>query len=304
MPVSWEKTGESRKPVVTQLHGSMEGRDIAMEIYEEDLHQKHSAEIREKTSLYPDAAHRGHHWGMVIDLNRCTGCNACVISCQVENNIPVVGREEVARGHEMHWIRMDRYYSDDPSNPRVIHQPVMCQHCDHAPCENVCPVAATNHSSEGLNQMVYNRCIGTRYCANNCPYKARCFNWFDYNGADVLKNNTKDPVGMTAPLSRLVLNPDVTSRSKGVIEKCSFCIQRIQAAKQRAKLENRPLQDGDVLPACAESCPADAIVFGDMNDPGSRVSSLLKEPRKYHLLGELHTLPSVSYLKKIRLLDV
>ena len=237
---------------------------------------------------------------MAIDLNSCVGCSACVIACSAENNVPVVGKREVSRVHEMHWIRIDRYYSGDPENPEVMRQPVMCQHCDNAPCENVCPVAATNHSNEGLNQMVYNRCIGTRYCNNNCPYKVRRFNFWDYTMADAIPFNTKDAGGLTLDLKRMVLNPDVTVRAKGVIEKCSFCVQRIQEKKLDAKLENRPLKDGDIKTACAQACPADAIVFGDLSDPGSKVSKLFKDKRNYHLLEELHTLPSVGYLTKVR----
>ena len=203
------------------------------------------------------------------------------------------------RAHEMQWIRIDRYYEGDADNPKTYRQPVMCQHCDNAPCENVCPVAATNHSDEGLNQMVYNRCIGTRYCNNNCPYKVRRFNWFDYTTADSFKNNTIDPEGMTVDLRRMVLNPDVVVRAKGVIEKCSLCVQRIQEKKLNAKKENRTLQDGEIKTACQQACPAEAIVFGDMNDPESKVSRLFQDPRNYHLLEELHTLPSVGYLTKV-----
>jgi Fe-S-cluster-containing dehydrogenase component len=181
-----------------------------------------------------------------------------------------------------------------------VRQPVMCQHCDNAPCENVCPVAATNHSDEGINQMAYNRCIGTRYCNNNCPYKVRRFNWFDYNKADSIKNNTIDPAGLSLDLPRMVLNPDVTVRAKGVIEKCSFCIQRIQEKKLDAKLENRGLKDGEVIPACGQACPSDAIIFGDMNDENSKISKHFKDERNYHLLEELYTLPSVGYLTKVR----
>jgi molybdopterin-containing oxidoreductase family iron-sulfur binding subunit len=237
---------------------------------------------------------------MAVDLNSCTGCNACVAACSIENNVPIVGKEEVKRAHEMHWIRIDRYYSGDADNPEVVYQPVMCQHCDNAPCENVCPVGATNHSSEGLNQMAYNRCIGTRYCNNNCPYKVRRFNWFDYNNADALKGNLHDTQNMTNDLPRMALNPDVTVRAKGVIEKCSFCVQRIQEKKLKAKLENRKLNDGEIKTACQQTCPANAIVFGDLNDKESKVYKLFNQQRNYHLLEELHTLPSVGYLTKVR----
>jgi len=223
-----------------------------------------------------------------------------VLACNTENNIPVVGKQESIRHHEMHWIRIDRYYNGDEENPEVVRQPVMCQHCDNAPCENVCPVAATNHSSEGLNQMAYNRCIGTRYCNNNCPYKVRRFNWYDYTGADAIPKNRLDPANMTVDLARMRHNPDVTVRAKGVIEKCSFCVQRIQEKKLTAKSESRPLRDGELQTACQQACPADAIEFGDMNDPNSKVSKMMKNPRNYHLLEEIHTLPSVGYLTKIR----
>jgi molybdopterin-containing oxidoreductase family iron-sulfur binding subunit len=241
----------------------------------------------ELLQLWPDDhKHEGHRWGMAIDLNRCTGCSACIIGCQAENNIPVVGKDEVARHREMHWIRLDRYYSGDDGQVDVLHLPVMCQHCDHAPCETVCPVLATVHSEEGLNQQVYNRCVGTRYCANNCPYKVRRFNWFNYRQEDQEEN--------------LVLNPDVTTRSRGVMEKCSLCVQRVQEAKAEAKRRGLPLSDGDIKTACQQSCPAEAIVFGDLNDPGSQVARLAKSPRHYHLLEEMNFMPAVGYLTKIR----
>ncbi|QQS31051.1 MAG: TAT-variant-translocated molybdopterin oxidoreductase [Sphingobacteriales bacterium] len=251
------------------------------------------------TELYT----RGLHWGLSIDLNTCVGCNACVTACNIENNIPIVGAQEVVRAHEMHWMRIDRYYSGDMENPDVTFMPMMCQHCDNAPCENVCPVAATNHSSEGINQMAYNRCIGTRYCANNCPYKVRRFNWYDYQGADSFYKNTifdNDEHIMLEDLTRMVLNPDVTVRSRGVIEKCSFCVQRIQEGKLEAKKANRKLQDGEIKTACQQVCPADAIVFGDVNDPTTEVSILTANERSYRLLEELHVLPGVAYLTQIR----
>ncbi len=302
-----EKTGDFEKLALVQGHQSMEGRPIVREAtlgeWKENPaagNEMHEEVKHHSTTLYKKHEYNGHKWGMAIDLNTCTGCSACVLACNTENNIPVVGKKEVERAHEMQWIRIDRYYNGDEKNPEVVRQPVMCQHCDNAPCENVCPVAATNHSSEGLNQMAYNRCIGTRYCNNNCPYKVRRFNWMDYTGADAIPNNRYDPANLTLDLTRMRHNPDVTVRAKGVIEKCSFCVQRIQEKKLTAKNEGRPLQDGELQPACQQACPSDAIVFGDLNDPESKVSKLMKSPRNYHLLEELHTLPSVGYLTKIR----
>lgn len=258
-------------------------------------------------TFYPDfqAGKNGFDWGMSIDLNSCVGCGACTVACISENNVPVVGREEVIRAHEMHWIRIDRYYAgNDPENPEVVFQPMMCQHCENAPCENVCPVGATNHSSEGYNQMAYNRCIGTRYCANNCPYKVRRFNWFDYGGNDTF-GTMNDPeavveMGMMEDLTRMVLNPDVTVRSRGVIEKCSFCVQRIQEGKLSAKKESRKLRDGEIRTACQSACPADAIVFGNMFDENTEVYKLNHSERAYGIIEEMHWLPSVLYLTKVR----
>jgi MoCo/4Fe-4S cofactor protein with predicted Tat translocation signal len=254
-------------------------------------------------SLYDPFEYQGHHWGMAVELNACTGCGACVVACSVENNVPVVGKREVYRGHEMHWMRIDRYYSGNPDNPDVTFQPMMCQHCDNAPCENVCPVNATNHSSEGLNQMAYNRCIGTRYCANNCPYKVRRFNWLDYQGNDSFgkRNDPQGAAYMFEDLTRMVLNPDVTVRTRGVIEKCSFCVQRIQDGKLTAKTENRTLRDNDIRTACQTACPADAIAFGDINDKNSAVhKAFFENARNYYIFEELHFLPSVGYQVKIR----
>jgi molybdopterin-containing oxidoreductase family iron-sulfur binding subunit len=244
--------------------------------------------------MYPNYRYEGHAWGMSIDLNACVGCNACVVACQAENNVPVVGKDEVLRAREMHWIRIDRYHDGSDASPRTVFQPMMCQHCNHAPCETVCPVLATVHSSEGLNQQVYNRCIGTRYCANNCPYKVRRFNWFQY------ANNARFDYTMNDRLEAMVLNPDVVVRSRGVMEKCSLCTQRIQAGKLRAHAEHRDVRDGDIRTACQQACPADAIVFGDLNDPHSRIAQLVRDGRSYHVLDELGTRPNVSYLAKVR----
>ncbi|MEO8582831.1 MAG: 4Fe-4S dicluster domain-containing protein [Flavitalea sp.] len=256
----------------------------------------------------------GAKWGMSIDLNACFGCGACVIACNAENNVAVVGKNEVLRFHDMHWLRIDRYFSgniNEPDSIQTVFQPMLCQHCENAPCENVCPVAATSHSSEGINQMIYNRCIGTRYCANNCPYKVRRFNWEDYLGADSFDDNLpKSGVGtvndavfmMNDDLTRMVLNPDVTVRSRGVMEKCSFCIQRQQEGKLKAKKENRPLAEGDNSVACAQACPAEAIVFGNVHNTSSMINKVRSESynRLFYVLEQVHTLPNVSYLAKVR----
>ena len=252
-------------------------------------------------SLWDIHDKKGHHWAMAIDLNACTGCGTCIVSCNAENNIATVGRDEVRRRREMHWMRIDRYFKGDPDaqdgSLQVLHQPMLCQHCDNAPCESVCPVLATTHSDEGLNQQIYNRCVGTRYCANNCPYKVRRFNWFSYYWNDKFKdvNPTQhDKVG------RLVLNPDVTVRARGVMEKCSFCVQRIQEKKLVAKTEMRNPHDGEIKTACQQSCPADAIVFGDLNDENSEINKLFYNKRGYHALEDVKTLPKVLYLTKVR----
>jgi len=299
--VALEPTGKTYPIARTQTHHTMEGRPIVRETtlkeFQEDPsagnHFHLEAEAHHQT-LYPEAKFDGYHWGMVVDQNKCTGCNNCVVSCIAENNVAVVGKEEVKNRRIMHWMRIDRYFSDQPENPKVFHQPVMCQHCDNAPCENVCPVSATMHSNEGLNQVAYVRCIGTKYCINNCPYRVRRFNWFKY------MNNEKFDFNQNSELSRLVLNPDVTVRERGVVEKCTLCVQRIQEKKLEAKLEGRPLRDGEVQPACVQSCPSGALVFGNLNDPESKVSKLKGEERNYHLLEQLHTLPSVGYLTKVR----
>jgi molybdopterin-containing oxidoreductase family iron-sulfur binding subunit len=301
------RTGRIYTFAQTQTHHSMEGRDFVREAVLNEFrtnpaagNEMHGYNLGHNKSLYKERTYPHHHWGMAIDLSKCTGCTNCVIACQAENNVPVVGKEEVHRVHEMHWIRIDRYFTGDEDNPEVVFQPVLCQHCQNAPCENVCPVAATNHSSEGLNQMIYNRCFGTRYCNNNCPYKVRRFNWFNYSAAGTLTGNLRDKEGMTGNLRRMVLNPDVTVRAQGVIEKCSFCIQRIQAAKLKAKYENRALHENEIQTACSQSCPADAIVFGDMNDKQSELNRLITSGRRYNLLEELFTMPSVNYLTKIK----
>ncbi len=298
---SIEKTGEEHKLAHTQTHHSMEGRAIVREASLREYRNNPYAgnEMRKKVldhkyTLYDEVEHTGLHWAMSIDLNACTGCSACATACQAENNIPVIGKDEVYRRRIMHWIRIDRYYSGESDNPSVHFMPVMCQHCDNAPCENVCPVAATNHSDEGLNQMAYVRCIGTKYCINNCPYKVRRFNWFNYTGSDDFDFHMNNEKG------RLVLNPDVTVRERGIVEKCSFCIQRIQEAKIKAKAENRVLGEDEITPACAQACPSKAIVFGNIADKNSRIYKLFREKRNYHLLEELHTLPSVGYLTRIK----
>jgi len=286
---------------ISQTHYSMEGRPIVREttldeyiknpVSGNELKAEHESK---SVTLYEAPVYNGHHWGMAVDLNSCTGCGNCAIACQAENNIQVIGKEQVRNRRIMHWIRIDRYYSENPENPKVSFQPVMCQHCGNAPCENVCPVAATPHSEEGLNQMAYNRCVGTKYCVNNCPYKVRRFNWFQY-----VKNDKFD-FASNSDLGRMVLNPDVTVRSRGVVEKCSMCVQRIQEKKQLAKLEGRAIAEGEIKTACSQSCPGNAIIFGDLENPESRISKLFKDQRNYHLLEELHTLPSVGYLTKVR----
>jgi molybdopterin-containing oxidoreductase family iron-sulfur binding subunit len=268
--------------------------------------RKHAQHLNQQQIYggFDDKYALGHHWGMHVDLNACIGCGACTVACMSENNVPVVGKREVSRHHEMTWLRIDRYYYGDVENPNTIYQPMMCQHCDNAPCENVCPVNASNHSSEGLNQMAYNRCIGTRYCANNCPYKVRRFNWLDYTKADIWPANQPRLQEESVPfmadnLTRMVLNPDVTVRSRGVIEKCSFCVQRIQEGKLTAKSEKRALRDSDVRTACQTSCPTGAITFGDMNDKNGELTSKLESPLNYIALEEINVRSSVTYTMKV-----
>ncbi len=336
-----EKTVGSYKIAQIQKHDSYEGRTEVLkettlatfkqrpEMYKEwreDLYKDFSpnsgGNASEKTyrsegTLYTDPDTRTHEikWGMSIDLNSCIGCGACVVACHSENNVPVVGKNEVLRAHEMHWLRIDRYFVSNEKNEdqleTVIFQPMLCQHCDNAPCENVCPVAATMHNSEGMNQMAYNRCIGTRYCANNCPYKVRRFNWGDYTGAST--HGVGGPSSgtgklnevvhqMNDELTRMVINPDVVTRSRGVMEKCTFCVQRTQAGKLKAKMENRHLGGDDIVSACAQACPTNAIVFGNAFDTSSKVAQIRRnnQERIFHVLEQIHTLPNVSYLAKIR----
>ena len=320
----------------TQTHHTMMGREIVKETNlsawlkdakagnpDEMMETPYGKKKVEDVDLWATKENPGfdrtnHSWGMGIDLNACIGCGACVVACNAENNVAVVGKEEIMRSREMHWIRIDRYYSSDVTkenadekklgkldmygemekpaadNPDVVFQPVMCQHCNSAPCETVCPVVATTHSSEGLNMMAYNRCVGTRYCANNCPYKVRRFNWYEYS------NNEKFPYTMTDDLGKMVLNPDVVVRSRGVMEKCSMCVQRIQYGKLEAKKASRRPIDGEIKTACAQSCPTNALVFGDYNDPASEINKLVSDGRSYHLLAEIKVKPGVFYQTKVR----
>ncbi|MDQ6889910.1 MAG: 4Fe-4S dicluster domain-containing protein, partial [Bacteroidota bacterium] len=323
--VTIDKTGDTFPIAQTQVHNITEGRPIVRETTladfkthpgkmnkeeKEELEKYGESFVRDAT-LYPTYDKPGIKWGMSIDLNTCIGCSACTVACVAENNISTVGKYEVSRYHDMQWLRIDRYFTGDPQNPDVVFQPMLCQHCDNAPCENVCPVSATNHSSEGLNQMIYNRCIGTKYCANNCPYKVRRFNWADYNGADSFPDNQRGIISdataeLNEDLERMVLNPDVTVRSRGVMEKCSFCVQRLQEGKLNAKKEDRPLKDQEVKTACMQACPTHAIMFGNVNDKDSKISQLrLREQkeRKYYVLEELHVLSNVNYLVKVRNTD-
>ena len=255
------------------------------------LHLPGNVSESELKSLWDPHTYDGYRWGMSIDMNKCIGCNACVIACQAENNIPVVGKERVLEGREMHWLRIDRYFQGEPENPTANHQPVGCQQCENAPCEQVCPVAATVHTREGLNDMVYNRCVGTRYCANNCPYKVRRFNYFYYHG------DLDKPGGEVA---KMAFNPEVTVRSRGVMEKCTYCVQRIQAGKIAAKNEGREVQDGEVRSACQQACPAQAIEFGNLADSQSKVAAAHESNRAYGMLAELNVKARTKYLARVR----
>lgn len=292
-----QDTGAKETLAITQHHHLMEGRHLVRagtleEFLDDPEHPAFMAVghgASPDISMYPEFPYEGYKWGMVVNQTACIGCNACVVACQAENNIPIVGQEQVAMGREMHWLRIDNYYEGPPENPHTYHQPVMCMHCEFAPCEPVCPVAATTHSHEGLNEMTYNRCVGTRYCSNNCPYKVRRFNFLEYNAQ--LQAN---------PTMQLRPNPDVTVRSSGVMEKCTYCVQRINAARITAEKESRPILDGDVVTACQAACPTQALTFGNLNDADSKVTHEAHSPLNYALLGDLNTRPRTTYLAALK----
>ena len=299
--VALRMAGETHRVVQTQEHHRMENRPLALEATLDEYREQprfaqHQSPTPRTLPLWREVQYEGHKWGMVVDLNACTGCNACVIACQSENNIPVVGKDQVSRGREMHWIRVDRYFVGDENDPQVASQPVACVQCEEAPCENVCPVNATAHTPEGLNDMAYNRCIGTRYCSNNCPYKVRRFNYLNWHNDGPYQPGDPD-VPETVQMQH---NPNVTVRFRGVMEKCTYCVQRIQTAKISAKRDNRPLRPDEITVACQQSCPSQAITFGDLNDDRSRVHALARNERGYKLLAEIGTQPRTSYLAKIR----
>jgi Fe-S-cluster-containing dehydrogenase component len=286
------RTGGRYPLVVTQEHHQLERRHIVRHATSTEyaanpaFAKEVEAYPSKDESLYPRYENVDYAWGMAIDLSACIGCNACVIACQAENNIPTVGKSEVSNSREMHWLRIDTYFEGDGANLAVLFEPMLCQHCENAPCELVCPVEATSHSAEGLNEMTYNRCVGTRYCSNNCPYKVRRFNFYQYTQWEV-------------PQLKLLYNPDVTVRSRGVMEKCTYCVQRINRARIIAKEEDRKIRDGDVVTACQAVCPADAITFGNIADSNSAVSKKKSEQRNYSVLGELNTRPRTTYLAKL-----
>lgn len=286
---TFKKTGRTYELANPQGHHQLEGRNHVIEATLTDyLKDPKAGQVKHQVfSIWPQHQYNKHKWAMSIDLNACTGCSACVIACQAENNVPTVGKKYVMQGREMHWIRIDRYYKGTPQNPQAVFEPMLCQHCENAPCETVCPVLATVHSDEGLNDMIYNRCVGTRYCANNCPYKVRRFNWFNYDKK------------REAPL-HMALNPNVTVRTRGVMEKCTFCVQRIRFGTNKARDEKRPLKDGEIKTACQQTCPTDAIIFGDLNDLDSVVAKQFKDPRSFAVLEELNTQPRVRYMSRIR----